>query len=236
MRGPMRQGLPLDWKSHYDSYTLIGVDEVGTGCIAGPVAAAACAINPYDGWAMLYAVDSKMFGSGGTAKMHRAERAEEIKRRAYHYAIRELDVEDAVGPRRTSDQTMAEAVMVVANAYAREHPQGKPLLVIVDGERRLNIPLQQVIVKKADVKFICVGAASIIAKDYRDRLMYDYAQDPEYRGYGFDIHAGYASPQHLIELHARGLCDLHRKRMADATLRRYREKLTGKRQKELPLG
>lgn len=71
-----------------------------------------------------------------------------------------------------------------------------------DTDRQLNI-------SAGDVRSITVGAASIIAKVYRDELMIE--EDKRFPVYGFSLHKGYGTKKHLEALHAHGPCEIHRK-------------------------
>ena len=62
---------------------------------------------------------------------------------------------------------------------------------------------------KGDGKYACIAAASILAKTHRDQLMREYAL--EYPEYGFDLHFGYPTPEHLAALREHGPCEIHRR-------------------------
>ena len=85
----------------------------------------------------------------------------------------------------------------------------KPDFVITDGNMSLDIDIPQQSIIKGDGLSYSIGAASIIAKVYRDKIMQDYsAQYPEY---GFEKHAGYGTAAHIAAIKEYGLCPIHRR-------------------------
>ena len=88
----------------------------------------------------------------------------------------------------------------------------RPQHLLVDARRlkELDIPQQPIV--KGDAKSITIGAASIVAKVHRDRLMCDL--DREHPGYGFSAHKGYPTPEHLEALERLGACAIHRRSFA----------------------
>jgi len=85
----------------------------------------------------------------------------------------------------------------------------KPDFLIIDGNFKLNLPIPQKSIIKADEKVFSVALASIIAKVYRDRIMRRYHK--KYLQYGFDKHKGYPTKQHRKMLKKHGPCKIHRK-------------------------
>ncbi|RMG18418.1 MAG: ribonuclease HII, partial [Deltaproteobacteria bacterium] len=98
----------------------------------------------------------------------------------------------------------------VAAACCREGP---PDLILVDGREPIRpapfraVPQRTLV--QGDARAVCVAAASVVAKVHRDRLMVAY--DRRYPGYGFHLHKGYASPEHLEALRRHGPTPIHRR-------------------------
>ncbi|NVO57655.1 ribonuclease HII [Rhodobacteraceae bacterium B1Z28] len=174
---------------------IAGVDEVGRGPLAGPVVAAAVVLDPQDIPTGLN--DSKKL----TAKRRMAldiavrERAE--------FAIAEASVAeiDEINILRASHLAMERAVAALNPA---------PDFLLIDGNmipRGLTIPSEAVI--KGDARSVSIAAASILAKNWRDQLMVDLAQ--QHPGYGWETNAGYPSKQHREALQNLGVTPHHRR-------------------------
>src|SRR5437763_863314 len=88
----------------------------------------------------------------------------------------------------------------------------QPEHLLVDARRLKGLPMPQQPIIKGDAKSLTIGAASIVAKVHRDRLM--AALDAEHPGYGFADHKGYPTPDHLDALERLGACALHRRSFA----------------------
>jgi ribonuclease HII len=174
---------------------VCGVDEVGRGPLAGPVVCAAV-IMPTDD--LIVGVDdSKKL----TAKK-REKLSEEIKQKAIAWEICriEADVIDEINILQATRLCMKRAI---------ESLKLTPDYVIVDGNMTLDIDIPQLSIIKGDANSYSIGAASIIAKVYRDKLMADYAA--EYPYYGFEKNAGYGTAMHINGIKEHGLCPIHRR-------------------------
>jgi len=88
----------------------------------------------------------------------------------------------------------------------------QPQHVLVDARKLDGIRVPQQPIIKGDAKSISIGAASIVAKVHRDRLMAHH--EVEYPGYGFASHKGYPTAEHLEALERLGACPLHRRSFA----------------------
>jgi len=173
---------------------IAGVDEVGRGPLAGPVVAAAVILNPDDIPQGLN--DSKKL----TAK--RRDALETALRDRAEIAIAEASVAeiDALNILRASHLAMERAVAALEPA---------PDFLLIDGNmipRGLKIASRAVI--KGDAQSVSIAAASIIAKNWRDRLMVDLAQ--QHPGYGWEANAGYPTKQHREALQNLGVTPHHR--------------------------
>ncbi len=176
---------------------VAGVDEVGRGPLAGPVVCAAV-ILPLDEEKRIVGIDD----SKKLTKKKREELAEQIRRTAVSYSIAEVDGEtvDRINILQATRLCMKRAV---------EGLEVAPDMVLADGNMTLDIACEQKSVIKGDALVCSIGAASILAKVYRDKLMESYAE--EYPGYGFERNAGYGTREHLDAIREKGICKIHRK-------------------------
>ena len=173
---------------------IAGVDEVGRGCLFGPVVAAA----------VILPLDTRIRGLRDSKQLLQEdrERLEAIVRqRAIAVAVEEVDAEtiDRVNIYQASRMAMAAAVM-------RLDPQPEHLLI---DALRLDLPHAQTKIIYGDSLSISIAAASVVAKVYRDRRMCEL--DAEYPGYGLASHKGYATPEHRAALETLGPTALHRR-------------------------
>lgn len=179
-----------------EGYTLFaGIDEVGCGCLAGPVHAAAV-ILPLNSRLGLIR-DSKTLN-----EKQRETLFEKIQERATAWAIASATVEeiDALNIRQAAFLAMRRAI---------ERLSVQPEMILADGFMipGINIPCRRFI--KGDRYVKSIAAASILAKVTRDREM--KVLDQTYPGYGFGIHKGYGTKMHQAALDKLGACMIHRK-------------------------
>lgn len=172
---------------------VAGVDEVGRGPLAGPVVCAAVILNE-----RIEGIDD----SKKLSKKKRETLAEEIKRRARAYCIKEVD-------ERTIDKINILQATRLCMKRAVEGLSLTPDFVLTDGNMTLELAIPQKSIVKGDAKIASIGAASILAKVYRDALMAKYAL--EYPEYGFERNAGYGTKEHIAAIKEVGACALHRK-------------------------
>ena len=173
-----------------------GCDEVGRGCLCGPVVAAAV-ILPAD-YANEFINDSKKL-----TKENREAVLEAIKSNALAWAVAEASVAeiDSINILQASFLAMSRAVSALAK---------QPQHLLIDGNRfksTLDIPYDCII--KGDGKFASIAAASILAKVYRDELMCRHAL--LYPGYGWETNVGYPTAAHREGILKLGITPLHRK-------------------------
>ena len=186
--------LKLYEKKYDDCGYICGIDEVGRGPFAGPVVAGAV-ILPKD-CKILYINDSKKLS---------AKKREEL-----YDVIMEQAV--AVGIGMASPQRIDEINILQATYEAmREAIQKlsiKPDILLNDAVTIPQVDIRQVPIIKGDAKSISIGAASIVAKVTRDRLMEEYAKVlPEY---DFASNKGYGSAAHIAALKQYGPSPIHR--------------------------
>ncbi len=191
------EGLLRYEKECYEQgYTLVaGVDEVGRGPLAGPVVAAAvifpqgCTIAGID--------DSKKLSAKKREALY-----DEILEKAVSYGIGVISWEriDEINILQATYEAMREAI-------AQLNPT--PGFILADAVTIPDIPIRQRGIVKGDAKSLSIGAASIVAKVYRDRLMEAYEEI--YPGYGFYSNKGYGSAEHIAAIRTQGLCPIHRR-------------------------
>jgi len=173
-----------------------GCDEVGRGCLSGPVVAAAV-ILPRD-YANDFINDSKKL-----SKSNRNSLVEEIKSSAIAWSIAEASVEeiDKINILHASFLAMTRAVVKL---------EQRPDHLLIDGNRfKTSLAIPYSCIVKGDTKFASIAAASILAKVYRDGLMEKMAL--EYPGYGWEKNAGYPTKTHREGIIKFGLTPFHRK-------------------------
>ena len=176
---------------------IAGVDEVGRGPLAGPVVCAAV-IMPLDDESIIVGVDD----SKKLSAKKRETLAEEIKKRALAYTIVE------VSEKEIDEINILEATKL-GMKKALETLEIVPQSVLTDGNMTLDIDFPQRSVIGGDALCYSIGAASIIAKVYRDKMMDDYAK--EYPQYAFDSNKGYGTAAHIQAIKEYGLCPIHRR-------------------------
>ena len=196
------EGRRLDKLSVYeralwdDGIDLVGgVDEVGMAPLAGPVIAAA----------VILPKGARLAGINDSKQLTPEERealAPHIKALAISWAIGRAEVEEI-----DSLNIYQAGLLALRRAVLGLTPQPQHLLVDARALKDLKMPQQGII--KGDAKSITIGAASIVAKVHRDRLMKDL--DAQHPGYGFGVHKGYPTPEHLEALERLGACPLHRR-------------------------
>jgi ribonuclease HII len=181
---------------------VAGVDEVGRGCLAGPVVAGAVVLDPerYLGGI----ADSKVLTAADRERLYDAIAAAAV---AWHVAIVEVAEIDRINIHRASLAAMSAAVMALVPL---------PGFVLVDGFRIPNLLIAQRPVVGGDRRCTAIAAASILAKVTRDRLMRDlHVRDPRY---GYDRHKGYATRDHLDAVARYGYSESHRRSFRPPTL------------------
>lgn len=181
---------------------VAGVDEAGRGPLAGPVVAA-CAVLP-DDFDVLGVDDSKK-----VSEKRREVLYDKIRERAVCYGIGEVDnrVIDRINILEATRLAMRRAIEEADRRLGGR--RGAAIdFVIFDAMHIDQVKKEQLSLIRADSRVLCVAAASIIAKVYRDRLMRGY--DRIYPGYGFAANKGYGTPAHYEGLEALGPCPIHR--------------------------
>jgi ribonuclease HII len=181
---------------------VAGVDEVGRGCLAGPVVAAAVVLHPDRH--IPGVCDSKLVPAPERERLY-----ERIIRSAVAWAVASADAReiDEINIHQASLQAMRRSILSLVPL---------PDVVLVDAFRVPQLPMAQRRVPHGDRRCSAIAAASIVAKVTRDRDMLAlHGRDPRY---GFDRHKGYATAGHLSAVAQFGYSEAHRRSFRPATL------------------
>ncbi|HYJ94127.1 MAG TPA: ribonuclease HII [Vicinamibacterales bacterium] len=176
-------------------YRIAGSDEVGRGCLAGPVVAGVVVLDPDAHIPGL--ADSKMLSADERERLN-----DLIKARALAWSVCFVEPAeiDALNIHRASLEAMRRAVMAIAPL---------PDAVLVDAFRIPELHIAQRGVLHGDRRCAAIAAASIVAKVSRDRqMMTEHTNDPRY---GYDRHKGYATAEHRAAVERFGYSSLHRR-------------------------
>ena len=182
------------WQKKYLLYKLMiaGVDEVGRGCLAGPVIAASVILKrPIKGL-----MDSKKLS------LKKREDLSQVIIENSIYAIGTADNQEI-------DQINILQASLLAMQRSLEKLYVKPKKVLVDGAHIFETSIEIESIVGGDNLIPSISAASIVAKVFRDRLMMAYSK--EFPNYGFDKHKGYPTKLHKEMLKKYGLTRIHRR-------------------------
>ena len=183
-------------------YRIAGCDEVGRGCLAGPVVAAAVVLDPSRHIPGIF--DSKMVTAAERDRLFGV-----ITRKALAWSVASAQPTeiDEINIHRASLEAMRRAVMALLPL---------PDMVLVDAFRIPGLLMPQRGVLHGDRQCTAIAAASIVAKVTRDReMLTHHATDPRY---GYDRHKGYATAEHLAAVARFGYSALHRRSFRPPTL------------------
>lgn len=212
MTGNLFENEPPDMRAFEKQATrrgftaIAGLDEAGRGALAGPVVAAAVILPDRGDFAEIN--DSKKLTPAKRDSLY-----DLILGQALAVGIGSCDhlVVDRINVLQATLEAMEQAV---------DNLSVKPDFLLIDGISTPAVAIPCRTIKKGDSASLSIAAASIIAKVTRDRMMVSWGE--EYPAYGFQIHKGYGSPEHLKAIAECGPCDIHRK-----TFRGVREHLRG---------
>ena len=188
----------MNW-SVFSPAPVIGVDEAGRGCLAGPVCAGAVIFREK--------VKRGTFGDSKALSASRRDELFELIKVEHHWGLGFASVEEIerLNIFRASLLAMKRAVaaLKVKSGHA-----------LIDG--KFKIPdlkgFEQTALIKGDARCAPISAASIVAKVSRDRLMIELAE--KFPSYGFEIHKGYATELHRAQIREHGPCEHHRRTFA----------------------
>ena len=188
----------MDASEKDDDRTLVGIDEVGIGCLAGPVVAAAVILDPAN---PIYGItDSKKI-----SEQRRKALADQVMANAVDWAVGQASVSEI-------DQHNILRASHLAMQRAYGDLKSDATLVLVDGNKSPYFPVESKAVIKGDETVLAIGAASIIAKVFRDGLMEELGK--KYPDYDFEKNKGYPTKSHMQTLRAIGPCAQHRNNFA----------------------
>lgn len=178
-----------------------GLDEVGRGCWAGPLVAAAVVLPVKD-----LLVRPELLAGVDDSKRLSAHRREALASRIYEVAL-------GVGIGLVSPALVDALGIVRATGLAMRRALARlpltPRFLLVDGRTAFDLPFPHRLLVRGDASSLSIAAASIVAKVYRDRLMEAWAE--RYPFYGFEKHKGYGTALHRRALERWGPCPLHRR-------------------------
>lgn len=203
---------PLSFDREIEIFTTgevlaIGVDEVGRGCLAGPVVAGAVMFD----WSKPEAIRDlakrvSIHDSKTLSRTQRKESAAAIREVAIDVGMGQIDAKeiDEINILKATLKAMREAVDSMVQIEDR-----KNRFVLVDGNQLISeFMIEQETVIGGDAKIFSIAAASIVAKEYRDSMMEEF--DIEFPGYNFSSHKGYGTKTHCEAIRLIGLSPLHR--------------------------
>jgi ribonuclease HII len=174
---------------------IAGTDEVGRGCLAGPVVAAAVILDPDP--TLVGVNDSKLVDHD-----HRIAACRLVLRRARAVAIGVVEA-------TTIDRINILRASKLAMLHAVDDLSVRPDVLLLDAVMLETLEMPQIPLIEGDKRSVSIAAASIVAKVYRDFLMESY--DAQYPVYGFRHHRGYATEEHQAALKLYGPSPIHRK-------------------------
>ena len=191
-----KQSLQYDDEIRQHYPVFVGCDEVGRGCLAGPIVTAAVILPPH--------IDIEgVLDSKKTRKQDHEMLAHRIFDAAIEVeiGIKSAQEIDRVGILEADRQAMRDSI---ASLHVKSD------LILIDGDQRqlLGTQYPEKTLIKGDAKSLTIGAASLMAKYIRDRLMTQY--DQIYPDYGFAKNAGYGTQQHRDALTKLGITPIHR--------------------------
>jgi ribonuclease HII len=214
---PRKRRYSLRWKFERELRpegvaVIAGVDEVGRGCWAGPVYAAA-AILP-DGFKHRHLRDSKML-------------LKEYREELSHHLCNHADVHWSIGVACVEEINVHNILRasLLAMRRAVETLRRQPDLCLIDGNMKAGMTCVELTVIDGDARCPSIAAASVIAKVARDRHMADLAA--LYPNYGLDKHKGYGTPEHARALTLHGPCEIHRSAFKPIRERAYAADVVG---------
>ena len=176
----------------------IGLDEVGRGALAGPLAVGAVALKP----------QPQIFGLDDSKKLT-ARRREELSAIIKHDCVAWAVA--YILPKDIDECGMAASLKAAFSKALQDcmaKLESEPSAILIDGNP-LHLHKNEQSIVKGDGKCACIAAASIVAKVSRDKLMVEKSQ--EYPGYAFESNKGYGSAQHINAIQTLGPTDMHRK-------------------------
>jgi ribonuclease HII len=189
-------------ENNFDTNLLAGIDEVGRGCIAGPVVACCVMLNKNINIENIN--DSKKI-------------SKKLRNNLYEYLTKNCNYGIGIIDQNIIDEIniLQATKLAMLKAYENLTINHKifPEILLVDGNTKpfpsINNIKTILPIIKGDQKSYTIACASIIAKVYRDNLMQEYHK--LYPHYEFNKHMGYGTSIHIKNIHKNGICEIHRK-------------------------
>lgn len=175
---------------------VMGLDEVGRGCLCGPVVAAGVIIKPNS------QLSGNISDSKKLTKRQREELVEEIKTKSLFWVIKECSPTEI-------DRLNILKASIQAMVHCTEELGADPDYMLIDGNRFTNHLVPHSCIVKGDDRSVSIAAASIIAKVYRDQYMKELHL--QYPVYGWDKNVGYPTKKHFEGLYKYGYTMYHRR-------------------------
>ncbi len=197
MKREIKIGLDFENQAIVEGFRFIaGVDEVGRGCLAGAVVAAACILD------LSKPLPEGLDDSKKLSAKRREQIAEELKENVLAFAVAEVSAEeiDRINILQATKKAMRLAI-------EKLNPQADFLLIDAVGLKEISLPQKAII--KGDAISASIAAASVLAKTYRDSQMRELNEI--YPQYGFSSHVGYGTKAHFEAIRKHGACAIHRK-------------------------
>jgi ribonuclease HII len=197
VRTELKIGTDFERQAISEGFRFVaGVDEVGRGCLAGAVVAAACILD------LSKPLPAGLNDSKKLSEKKRRQIDEEIRANAVAFAIAQVEAGeiDQINILQATKKAMCLAIKKLT-------PSADFLLIDAVQLKELDLPQKAII--KGDAISASIAAASVLAKTYRDNLMREMcARYPEY---GFSKHVGYGTKAHFEAIRQHGACPIHRK-------------------------
>jgi ribonuclease HII len=190
-------GRVYEKQAHAAGFKFVaGVDEVGRGCLAGPVVAAACILD------LSKPLPKGLNDSKQLTRQQREEIAEKLKARCLAYAVGQVEADeiDEINILQASIKAMHKAVEALQPAAD---------FLLNDAVKIKQSSLPQLSIIRGDGLSASIAAASVLAKTFRDELMRRYHD--EFPHYNFINNVGYGTRSHWEGLKQHGPCSLHRR-------------------------
>jgi len=174
--------------------SIIGIDEVGRGCFAGPFVIGAFVFTPKS------KIHTGVNDSKKLSKIKRKNLYRFLSKENHGLGIISSDEVDSLGLTKA---------FIKGIEFALDKIDTKDSLLLIDGNNKLNLKQNYLSVIKGDSKIYSIASASILAKVYRDSLMLEYSK--QYPNFGFEKNVGYGTKFHIQALEKYGICPIHRK-------------------------
>jgi ribonuclease HII len=190
----MKEMLSYEIKAYDKGYKIVaGLDEAGRGPLAGPVVAAT----------VVFSKDIELQDLDDSKKLSAKRREKlfpKIQEMPYGVAVVGQEIIDEINILQATRLAMKQAV---------EKLMMNPDILLIDGNQKIDSPIEQWTIVKGDAKSYSIAAASILAKVTRDRIMEEYHN--QYPQYEFIRHKGYGTKRHRELIVEHGPCPIHRK-------------------------